>query len=90
VPVWLNASDALLLTSMHEGSPTVVRKRWRAGLPVVSVDVVTWLSESKALKAVIWRGPSRPNWRKTLPVRAQGKRLNARTRPRGAFHPDAA
>jgi glycosyltransferase involved in cell wall biosynthesis len=26
VPVWLNASDALLLTSLHEGSPTVVKE----------------------------------------------------------------
>ena len=39
VPVWLNASDALLLTSMHEGSPTVVKEALACGLPVVSVDV---------------------------------------------------
>jgi len=36
---WLNASDALLLTSMHEGSPTVVKEALACGLPVVSVDV---------------------------------------------------
>ncbi len=39
VPVWLNASDALLLTSLHEGSPTVVKEAMACGLPVVSVDV---------------------------------------------------
>jgi len=39
VPVWLNASDALLLTSLHEGSPTVVKEALACGLPVVSVDV---------------------------------------------------
>jgi glycosyltransferase involved in cell wall biosynthesis len=39
VPVWLNAADALLLTSMHEGSPTVVKEALACGLPVVSVDV---------------------------------------------------
>ncbi len=39
VPVWLNASDALLLTSAHEGSPTVVKEALACGLPVVSVDV---------------------------------------------------
>ena len=39
VPVWLNASDALLLTSMHEGSPTVVKEALACGLPLVSVDV---------------------------------------------------
>jgi len=39
VPIWLNAADALLLTSMHEGSPTVVKEALACGLPVVSVDV---------------------------------------------------
>jgi glycosyltransferase involved in cell wall biosynthesis len=39
VPVWLNASDALLLTSLHEGSPTVVKEALACGLPVVSADV---------------------------------------------------
>jgi teichuronic acid biosynthesis glycosyltransferase TuaC len=39
VPVWLSASDSLLLTSLHEGSPTVVKEALACGLPVVSVDV---------------------------------------------------
>jgi glycosyltransferase involved in cell wall biosynthesis len=39
VPVWLNASDVLLLTSLHEGSPTVVKEALACGLPVISVDV---------------------------------------------------
>lgn len=39
VPTWLNASDALLLTSLHEGSPTIVKEALACGLPVVSVDV---------------------------------------------------
>lgn len=39
VPVWLNASDVLLLTSLHEGSPTVVKEALACDLPVVSVDV---------------------------------------------------
>ena len=39
VPTWLSASDALLLTSLHEGSPTVVKEALACGLPVVSVDV---------------------------------------------------
>jgi teichuronic acid biosynthesis glycosyltransferase TuaC len=39
VPCWLNASDALLLTSLHEGSPTVVKEALGCGLPVVSVKV---------------------------------------------------
>lgn len=39
VPEWLNASDVLLLTSRHEGSPTVVKEALACNLPVVSVDV---------------------------------------------------
>ena len=39
VPIWLNASDVLLLTSIHEGSPTIVKEALACSLPVVSVDV---------------------------------------------------
>jgi teichuronic acid biosynthesis glycosyltransferase TuaC len=39
VPVWLNASDVLLMTSLHEGSPTIVKEALACNLPIVSVDV---------------------------------------------------
>jgi glycosyltransferase involved in cell wall biosynthesis len=39
VPIWLNASDALLLTSLHEGSPTIVKEALACNVPVVSVNV---------------------------------------------------
>lgn len=39
VPVWLNASDVLLLTSVHEGSPNIVKEALACDIPVVSVDV---------------------------------------------------
>lgn len=39
VPLWLNASDVLLLTSLHEGSPTVVKEALACNIPIVSVDV---------------------------------------------------
>ena len=39
VPIWLNASHALLLTSLHEGSPTIVKEALACALPVVSVEV---------------------------------------------------
>jgi glycosyltransferase involved in cell wall biosynthesis len=39
VPIWLNAADAVLLTSEHEGSPVVVREALACNVAVVSVDV---------------------------------------------------
>ena len=39
VPVWLNASNVLLLTSLHEASPTIVKEALACNLPVVSVNV---------------------------------------------------
>jgi teichuronic acid biosynthesis glycosyltransferase TuaC len=39
VPVWLNASDVVLLTSLHEGSPNVIKEALACNVPVVSVDV---------------------------------------------------
>jgi glycosyltransferase involved in cell wall biosynthesis len=39
VPQRLNAADVLLLTSRHEGSPTIVKEALACNLPVVTVDV---------------------------------------------------
>jgi glycosyltransferase involved in cell wall biosynthesis len=39
VPRWFNASDAVLLTSTHEGSPNVVKEALACNLAVVSVDI---------------------------------------------------
>lgn len=39
VPTWLNASDVMLLTSLHEGSPNIIKEALACDVAVVSVDV---------------------------------------------------
>jgi glycosyltransferase involved in cell wall biosynthesis len=39
VPLWLNASDALILTSINEGSVNIVKEGLACNLPIVAVDV---------------------------------------------------
>jgi teichuronic acid biosynthesis glycosyltransferase TuaC len=39
VPIWLNASNVVLLTSLAEGSPNIVKEALACDLPVVSVKV---------------------------------------------------
>ena len=39
VPVYINASDVLLLTSRYEGAPTVIKETIACQVPIVSVDV---------------------------------------------------
>ncbi|MHB9285885.1 glycosyltransferase [Halobacteriales archaeon Cl-PHB] len=39
VPIYMNAADAMVLTSTHEGSPNAVREALACNLPVVATDV---------------------------------------------------
>jgi glycosyltransferase involved in cell wall biosynthesis len=39
IPIYMNACDSLIFTSMHEGSPNVIKEALACNLPVVSVDV---------------------------------------------------
>lgn len=39
VPIWFNASNVVLLTSLQEGSPNVIKEALACNVPIVSVDV---------------------------------------------------
>jgi glycosyltransferase involved in cell wall biosynthesis len=49
VAVYMNASDALLITSFREGSPNVLREALACRLPVLSVDVGDVAEQTRVL-----------------------------------------
>ena len=81
VPVWLNASDVLLLTSMHEGSPTIVKEALACGLPVVAVDVGDVAERIEGIEGCYVARPQPAELAAKLSlVRQRGQRLDCRTR----------
>ena len=81
VPVWLNASDVLLLTSLHEGSPTIVKEALACGLPIVSVDVGDVAERIEGIEEChLARSEPAGLAAKLSLVRQQGKRFDCRTR----------
>ena len=81
VPLWLNASDALLLTSLHEGSPTIVKEALACGLPVVSVDVGDVAERIEDIEGCHLAAPEPADLAAKIElVRRSGKRLDCRRR----------
>ena len=39
MPIWYNASDVIILTSIYEGSPNVIKEAMACNVPIVSTDV---------------------------------------------------
>ncbi|MBU6399998.1 MAG: glycosyltransferase [Verrucomicrobia bacterium] len=81
VPTWLNAGDALLLTSLHEGSPTVVKEALACGLPVVSVEVGDVAERLAGIDGCFLAQPDPADLADKLDVvRRRGRRLDCRPR----------
>ena len=79
VPHWLNAADVLLLTSRHEGSPTVVKEALACELPVVSVDVGDVAERLEGIQGCYLAGADAVDLADKLTlVRQRGSRLDCR------------
>ena len=78
---WLNASDAVLLTSLHEGSPTIIKEALACNLPVVSVDVGDVRERIEGIEGCYIAKPDVKNLSEKLNlVFRRGKRIDGRTR----------
>ena len=50
VPTWLNGCDVIVLSSLHEGSPNIIKEALACDLAVVSVDVGDVAERIKGIK----------------------------------------
>jgi len=57
VGYWLNASDVVLLTSLHEGSPNVIKEALACNVPIVSVDVGDVSERISSIQGCYLAGP---------------------------------
>ena len=80
IPDYMNAADALLLTSLHEGSPNVVKEALAVNLPVVATDVGDVRQRIGQIEGcAVLEGDSPEIIANTLhKVLARGKRINGR------------
>jgi len=79
VPFWINASNVLLLTSIHEGSPTIVKEALACNLPIVSVDVGDVRERIEGIEGCyIARPEPKDLSAKVSLVASSGERINGR------------
>ena len=60
IPVFMNACDALVFTSMHEGSPNVVKEALACNLPVVSVAIADVPERLRGIEGCVVCADDRP------------------------------
>lgn len=82
VPYYINACDLMLLTSLHEGSPTIVKEALACNVPVVSVDVGDVRERIGDIKGCALCRNDSPQEiaRSILAVLACGNRINSRSK----------
>jgi teichuronic acid biosynthesis glycosyltransferase TuaC len=81
VSIWLNASHAVLLTSLHEGSPNIIKEALACDVAVVSVDVGDVRERISEIEGCHIALPDPHDLgSKLLQVRARGDRVAARER----------
>ena len=83
VPSWLNAADVVLITSIHEGSPNVVKEALACNVPVVSVDVGDVRERLEGIEGCFIAASSPADLAAKLKqVLERGRRIDARDRAR--------
>ncbi len=81
VSIWLNGSDVVLLTSLHEGSPNIIKEALACDVPVVSVDVGDVRERISGIEGCHIALPDPHDLGEKLHlVRARGRRIAGRER----------
>jgi glycosyltransferase involved in cell wall biosynthesis len=79
VPTWLNAADAVVLTSTHEGSPNAVKEALACDVAVVSVDVGDVRERIRGIDGCFLANPTPGDIAEKLSsALARGQRVSAR------------
>lgn len=80
VPLYMNACDLLLICSLHEGSPNVVKEALACNLPIVSTDVGDVRERIRTIDGCILCEDDRPQTIASALVKvlSQARRINGR------------